>query len=128
MRLYSMARIFNINDQKDRRKELRRNITLSEKILWTSIRNRKLKYKFRRQYGIGNYIVDFYCPEIKLAIEIDGDSHCFKNAIDYDKNRTKYFNDLGIKVVRYTNNDIKNNLQAVLDDLIKICGIDLTSP
>ncbi len=123
-----MPKIFNRNGQKDRRRELRRNITASEKILWDSVRNRKLKYKFRRQYGIGNYIADFYCPELKLVIEIDGDSHFFENAISYDKDRTKYFNDLGIRVVRYANTDIKNNLSSVLDNLVKICGIDLTSP
>jgi len=67
---------FNIKSLKDRRRELRSNQTEFEKILWTSLRGRKLNgFKFHRQYSIGPYIVDFYCPFIRLAIEIDGGHH-----------------------------------------------------
>ncbi|HNW71922.1 MAG TPA: endonuclease domain-containing protein [Candidatus Paceibacterota bacterium] len=73
-----------------RRRELRRKQTKQEGLLWKSIRNRNLGVKFRRQYSIGGYILDFYCPEIKLVIEIDGSGHNAREEILYDKQRTEY--------------------------------------
>ena len=71
-----MNKFFNQLKQKPIRQTLRNRMTQAEKILWYYLRGRSLKgYKFRRQYGIGQYIVDFYCPAIRLVIEIDGDSH-----------------------------------------------------
>ena len=80
-----------------------------------------MKYKFRRQYSIGKYVADFYCPEIKLVVEIDGGQHFEDETIKYDLERTKYFNNLGIIVVRYTNADVKRNLISVMDDLLRQC-------
>lgn len=71
-----MTRIYNRAVYKTRRKELRNNPTKTEKILWAFLKGKKLSgYKFRRQYGVGKYIVDFYCPQMKLAIELDGEMH-----------------------------------------------------
>ena len=101
-------------------------MTSTEGIVWSRIRNRRTDYKFRRQYSIGKYVADFYCPEIKLVVEIDGGQHFEDESIEYDQARTKYFNDLGITVARYTNADVKRNLISVVDDIIKRCR-ELTS-
>lgn len=91
---------------------LRSNSTLSEVLLWKEIKNKKLGAQFLRQRPIGNYIVDFYCPVLKLAIEIDGVSHDAK--IESDVNREKRLNDAGIKVLHFQDIDVKNNLDGVL--------------
>lgn len=110
---------FNIKSLKDRRRELRSNQTEFEKILWNSIRGRKLNgFKFHRQYSIGPYIVDFYCPFIRLAIEIDGEHHTKTDIYYYDKERSEYLKSAGIQVVRFMNNEIIDNVDQVLD---KIC-------
>jgi len=75
-------------------------------------------YKFRRQYGVNKYVVDFYCPKLKLAIEIDGDSHFGNQAIKYDQKRQSYIESFGIKFLRFTNNDIYNNIDEVLEVII----------
>ena len=99
---------------KKRRQELRRNMTEAERLLWTKIRNRQINgCKFRRQYSIGSYVVDFYSTENKLAIEIDGPSHDSADAIDYDKNRQEEIESLGIRIVRFTNKDVLSNLDMV---------------
>lgn len=96
-------------------------MTSAEGVIWSRIRNRRIGYKFRRQYSIGKYIADFYCSELKLVIEIDGGQHFEDESIEYDKVRTKYFNALGISVVRYTNADVRRNLISVMDDLMRQC-------
>jgi len=73
------------------------------------------QYKFLRQKPIGGYIVDFYCSELRLVIEIDGDSHA--ETIEYDLERTRFLNALGLHVIRYTNDDILRNIEGVYDDL-----------
>ena len=89
-----------------------------EVYLWNKIKNKQLMdIRFRRQYSIGNFIVDFYSPKLKLAIEIDGYSHFNNKAINHDIKRTKYIESLGINIVRYYNNDIMNNIQGVYMDL-----------
>jgi very-short-patch-repair endonuclease len=86
-----MDRTFNIPKTKKQRQYLRRNMTTEEKLLWAKLRNRRLKrLKFRRQCGIGIYIVDFYCPELKLAIEIDGDVHGYELRKLYDTDRKEF--------------------------------------
>ena len=66
-------------------------------------------------------MANFYCSELKLVVEIDGGQHFENNAIEYDNARTKYFNDLGITVMRYTNADVQRNLSSVIDDLMEQC-------
>ena len=113
-----MGKIHNNKNQKLRRKNLRNNMTKAEIILWSRLKGKQLKYKFRRQHGIGKYIVDFYCPELKLIIEVDGDIHGFYDQIKKDKERQDFLESLGFIVYRYTNIDIMNNLNGVLEDLI----------
>jgi very-short-patch-repair endonuclease len=99
--------------------------------LWSRLRARQRQgFKFRRQHGIGAYIVDFYCPEQSLVIEIDGDSHADAAQIvkDKDKQREKYLLSLGLRVIRYTNDDIVKNLDGVLEDLSERLSPGSTSP
>ena len=94
-------------------------MTPQEIILWSRLRrNQIMGYKFRRQHSIGNYIVDFYCPEKKLIIEIDGLQHKREKDLRYDAKRTGYFNSLGIKVLRFWNNEVLTNLEGVLDTIL----------
>ena len=97
-----------------RRRELRKNQTKQEKILWQCIRNRNLGFKFKRQYSIGGYILDFYCPELKLVIELDGSQHSEKENFLYDKDRTDYLKVLGCSVLRFKNRELEENLEKVL--------------
>ena len=113
----------------DIKRRLRSNMTGPETRLWSALRARQLQgMKFRRQHGIGPYIVDFYCPEQSLVIEIDGDSHADADQIVRDQLRNKYFQSLGLRVIRYFNNDIVKNLAGVLEDLADKLASGSTSP
>jgi very-short-patch-repair endonuclease len=100
------------------RRKLRHNLTSAEKVFWRQIANKGFKnLKFRKQHGIGNYIVDFYCSEKKLIIKIDGDTHAGTLASLEDSRRTDYLVALGYKVLRYNNRDVLNNIEGVFEDL-----------
>ncbi|MCX6753067.1 MAG: endonuclease domain-containing protein [Candidatus Nomurabacteria bacterium] len=103
---------------------LRKEETKAEKILWEEIRNNKLGIKFRRQHPIDRFIIDFYVPKIKLAIELDGEIH--KENKEYDKMRTEYLNSKNIKVLRFWNSEIETDLKKVLDK-IKITTTNIQS-
>lgn len=91
-----------------------------EIIFWSKIRARQLGgLKFRRQFSIDRYVLDFYCPELRLAIELDGNSHFTKSAKIDDSIRDQYLQSKNIMVLRFTNNEIRENLTGVLDKLIK---------
>lgn len=94
---------------------LRREKTKAEKILWEKLRNRNLHIKFRRQHSIDKFILDFYAPKIKLAIELDGLIH--KENKEYDKNRTEYLQSKNIQVLRFWNSEIKNTPEGVIDKI-----------
>lgn len=96
---------------------MRNNLTETEVIIWTHIKNKQLGHKFRRQASIGRYIVDFYCPTKRLALEIDGGQHLEDKSVLYDKKRTQYMNSLGIKVLRIYNNDVYDNIQGVINKI-----------
>ena len=97
---------------------LRGNMTKMERKLWHDVLSDKyLNAKFLRQKPIGIYIADFYCPKAKLIIEVDGDSH--DKSKQHDKIRTKFFNKLGIKVLRFTNEEIKKGLEIISIDIEK---------
>jgi very-short-patch-repair endonuclease len=98
---------------------LRNKMTVSEKLLWEKLKGKKLNnYKFRRQHPIQNFIADFYCHELDLIIEIDGEYHNNKEQFEYDKNRTGILNFNGIEVLRFTNFEVKNNVQLVLHKIL----------
>ncbi|HEX7407891.1 MAG TPA: DUF559 domain-containing protein [Candidatus Binatia bacterium] len=101
-----------------RARELRRALTPAEQQLWHHLRSRQLAgYGFRRQYPVGRFIVDFFCPAAKLVIEVDGDTHAEQT--DYDAERTRWLNQQkGYTVLRFTNGDVHRNLTAVLDAIV----------
>ena len=107
-----MYKIFNKSIMKDRRKELRKSLTQQELKLWFYLKGKNLGVKFRRQHGIGPYIVDFYCKEKNLVIEIDGPQHM--EAKEYDTERDNYIKSLDIKVFRFWNNEIDKNIEGIL--------------
>ncbi len=109
-------------------RHLRKNATLSEVLLWNNIKNRALLgYKFRRQAPILNYIVDFYCPELKLAIEIDGSTHDVK--IEYDLERQKKLEGTGIFILRFQDVDVKKDVNGALQAIVDwVNGHAATSP
>lgn len=113
----------------DLKRRLRSNMPGPETRLWSRLRARQLQgFKFRRQHGIGPYIVDFYCPEQSLIIEVDGDSHADADQIVKDQRRDTYFQSLGLRVIRYFNDDIVMNLAGVLEDLAEKLASGSTSP
>ena len=97
---------------KEYSRSLRNNSTLSEVLLWLKIKNKGLEVQFHRQVPMLNYIVDFYCHEIMLAIEIDGDSHLYK--YEYDKFRQGELERLGVTFIRFSDLEVKNNMFSVL--------------
>ncbi|HNA90182.1 MAG TPA: endonuclease domain-containing protein [Anaerolineales bacterium] len=92
--------------------ELRKELTPAERKLWAVIRNDQLGGNFRRQHAIGIYIPDFVCIEKKLIIELDGSQHLEQE--EYDKERTKYLESQGYKVIRFWNNDVVKNIEGVI--------------
>ncbi len=103
------------------RRELRHPQTPAEQKLWSCLRNRQLNgLKFPRQHPIERFIIDFYCDEAKLCIEVDGASHA--EQIEYDQARTAYLNELGHTVIRFTNCEVFNQCEAVLHNIAEECG------
>ncbi len=97
-------------------RKLRREQTAAEDLFWAEVRNRRFhNYKFRRQVPIDKYFVDFLCESEKFVIELDDISHADK--VDYDKKRAKVLNEAGYRVVRFTNADIYDDLDAVMEQL-----------
>jgi very-short-patch-repair endonuclease len=110
-----MGRFYNQQSQNDLRKYLRKEQTPAETWLWWHIQGKQLGYKFRRQYGVGPFVVDFYCPKLRLAIEVDGDTHFGSEAEAYDLRRERYLNEANIHVIRFTNDEVYNNIEDVLE-------------
>jgi very-short-patch-repair endonuclease len=106
--------IFNRPQYRGRRVQLRRNPTEPEKRFWQAVRGKQLGAKFRRQHGIGHYIVDFYCPEWALVVELDGDSHFNADTQASDAKRDAFLCGLGLRILRFTNLEIMQNLDGVL--------------
>lgn len=103
-------------------KTMRHTATDAENLMWQLIRAKRfMNLKFRRQHVIAPYIVDFYCHEISLVIELDGSQHGTDDAIEYDAERTKFLEALNLKVVRYWNHEVLQNMDVVLEDLCNIC-------
>jgi very-short-patch-repair endonuclease len=107
-----VRKIYNFKESQPVRKKLRKEATPQEIILWARLKNKQLGCKFRRQHSIGKYVVDFYCSEKKLVIEIDGWQH--KEQERYDEERIKYLESLELKVLRFWNNDVNDNLNGVI--------------
>ena len=105
-------------DLTPRAKSLRREMTDVEKILWYHLRNRRLGgFKFRRQYPMGSYVVDFICVECKLIVELDGGQHAEQTI--YDSKRTAWIEKQGYKVIRFWNNEVTRQKDAVLERIAR---------
>ncbi|MEH2358588.1 endonuclease domain-containing protein [Nostoc sp.] len=113
-----MTKLYNKNSEIEKRRLLRQNITKAEKLIWDKIRDRQLENcKFRRQYSVDKFVIDFYSSEFKLGIEIDGESHFQEGAAEYDNARQEFIESAGIKFIRFTNNDVYANLSGVLESI-----------
>jgi very-short-patch-repair endonuclease len=114
------VRIFNKKYLKQKRKDLKNKPTRAEAFLWGYLKGSKFEgKKFRRQTSIKSFIVDFYCPEENLVVELDGEPHFEEEKIKYDKERTKKLEELGLKVIRFQNQDVLYNLDDVLEKINK---------
>jgi very-short-patch-repair endonuclease len=111
-----MTKLYNQKKQTPLRKILRKNMPKAEILLWGKLKNKQLLgFKFRRQFSFGRYVVDFYYPQLRLAIEIDGGTHLPKEAISYDKERQKEIEGYEITFLRFWNTDIYKNMDGVLE-------------
>jgi very-short-patch-repair endonuclease len=109
-----MGRIYNRKKDKEKRRYLRRHMPKSEVILWSKLKNRQMHgERFLRQFGVDAYVLDFYCPRLKLAIEVDGDSHFVPGAEEYDTVRQEHIEAYGIRFLRFTNADVCRNINGV---------------
>ncbi|MCR4959748.1 MAG: DUF559 domain-containing protein [Prevotella sp.] len=119
----------NHEGKREQRKSLRNHSTRAECIMWQVLKGRQCGgYKFRRQQGIGPYILDFYCPKLKLCVELDGSSH--EHKYDYDEERTAFLAKQGIRVVRYRNEQVYCNPQWIVEDILRQTEkiTDITDP
>lgn len=104
-------------------KSMRHTATDAENLMWQLLRAKRfMNLKFRRQHVIAPYILDFYCHEIGLVIELDGSQHGTDDAIEYDVERTKFLEAVGLTVVRYWNHDVLGRTDVVLEDLYNMCS------
>ena len=115
-----MGLLYNLPTQTHVRKYLRNHATEGERSLWQFLKGSQLGVKFRRQYGIGNAVADFYCPQARLAIEIDGSSHHTKDALSHDRRRQNEIESLGIKVIRFSESDAVHDTRGVVREFERI--------
>ena len=123
-----MTEIFNKTSELSKRRSLRNAAPQAERIVWSRLRkNQILGCKFRRQYSVGPYVIDFYCPGLSLAVEIDGGSHFQQES--NDENRQDYIEMFGIRFLRFTNEEVYNNLDGLLEVIRQAAeeGIQSTS-
>ncbi len=102
-------------------RRLRREMTPPEARLWTALRGNQLGVKFRRQHPIGRYVLDFYCAELKLAVEVDGRGHDHPEVIRHDRARTAWLATQGIRVARLAAEDVRAELDGVVEYLRRVC-------
>jgi very-short-patch-repair endonuclease len=106
---------------------LRKNMTRYENILWEKLKGKKVcKLRFRRQHPIDFFIADFYCHEVKLVVEIDGPIH--NNQSEYDDDRTAEMEKFGIKVIRFTNDEVEFDIEKVIETIEKLINERIQSP
>jgi len=111
-------KLFNQTKYKHFRRGLRNNLTIGEKLLWIELKGSKLLgLKFRRQYSVNKYVMDFFCTELKLGIEIDGISHNQIDSQEKDNERTKYLNSEGIRIIRFKDSEVIENIEKVLQEI-----------
>ena len=113
-----MAIIYNKKSMQDFRRDLRFNQTYGEKTLWTNLRKKQIENtRFLRQYSVNKFIIDFYAPDIKLGIEVDGSSHIGNE--EHDKIRQEQIEFLGIKIIRFSDEQVIGNTEKVINKIIE---------
>jgi very-short-patch-repair endonuclease len=112
-----MPQIHNRKQLEPYRKSLRNNLTSAEATLWNHLKQNQLGIKFRRQHSVGPFIVDFYCAKSRVAVELDGAGHFTDQGMAYDEKRILYLNQLNIKVIRFENARVFEDLQGVLEEI-----------
>jgi len=120
------SRIHNSSDKKTLRQKLRHNATPAQKVLWRSLKGSAVGVKFRRQHGVGPYVLDFYSPEYKLAIELQGGVHNDVLRSDYDAERRAYLESQGIRVICFGNRALLEQSEYVVD-VIKSALVEPTN-
>jgi very-short-patch-repair endonuclease len=114
----TMNEFFNRESESETRRRLRNATPEAEVILWSRLKGRQLLgCKFRRQYSVGSFVIDFFSVEIKLGIELDGESHFRSGAPEYDRSRQHFIESFGIRIVRILNTEVYENLDGVLEVL-----------
>lgn len=109
----------NISRTKTFRKNLRNESTAAEAVLWSILKGKQVfGLKFRRQHSVETYILDFYCPSLHLAIELDGEVHVMRE--DYDEKRTSILNKEGVCVLRFENRVVFENPQTIIEEIEKV--------
>jgi len=110
-----MGKLFNQAEQGAVRQKLRNAMPEAEVILWSKLKGKNISgFKFRRQHGVGKYVLDFFCPKARLAVEVDGDTHFRGKGPQKDRERERFIQLKGIKIVRFTNHDVYDNLAGVM--------------
>ena len=118
---HAMADTYNERQQKPIRRNLRKNMPKGEKLLWSKIRNNQLGHRFRRQYGINSVVLDFYCPELRLAIEVDGITHEDTATVAKDREKEFLLTSISIKLLRFPNSAIFENLDSIASQIYHEC-------
>ena len=112
-----MTRFDRTRTKTSRARKLRQETTPHELKLWLHLRKDQLGVSFRRQHPIGPYVIDFYCPSEHLAIELDGEQHGNRQAVAYDRARTLFLKRKGIRIIRFWNGELRENLEGVLSSI-----------
>ena len=116
-----MTRIYNRTPHKAKRQRLRNDATKAERLLWWRLRGKQIDgMKFRRQYGVGEFVIDLYCPAAKLAVEVDGESHFDPASRLRDDKRREFIELFGIRVLRFTNPQVYEQLDAVIEEIWRV--------
>ncbi len=116
-------RLHNKKELKETRKKFRRNATSAEAVLWKMLKNKQIQgLKFRRQHSVSKLILDFYCPEKNLAIELDGEHHAILGKETLDLKRDNFLKSLGIEILRFENKIVFEDPELIIEEIIKAAG------
>ena len=120
-----MRIVLNHPKLKKNRRKLRRDQTEAEKRLWSRLRAKQLGFKFYRQYGVGPFIVDFFCHQRSLVVELDGGQHNESEGRKLDQDRDEYFRKNGLTVLRLWNHEVLENIEGVVEKIYLVLGNSL---
>ena len=116
----SLTKKHNWTAMKETRKVLRKEMPKGEKLLWYRLKSKQLGYKFRRQFSFEHFVLDFYCPQLHLGIEVDGITH-EDEKYEYDKRRQLILESQGITIIRFTSQEVFDDLDNVIERIVMVC-------